>query len=61
MTSDDTEQIRLRCCGNCNNWVLDVSESHDVGFTCGECWKFGQHRLVNAWCSAWEKKAEDDE
>lgn len=61
MASEKTEPIRIRCCGSCDQWTLDVALSHEVGFTCGECWMFGQHRYVNAWCNAWEKKADDDD
>ena len=60
MASEKTEPIRIRCCGSCDQWTLDVALSHEVGFTYGECWMMGQ-QAINAWCSEWEEKAEDDD
>lgn len=60
MTSGDAKTIRIRHCLNCKHWLIDVVLSHEMGFACGKCCVFGQHRTANARCSAWERIERND-
>lgn len=61
MTSDDAVAICAMGCWNCNNWCIDVRESLEIGFACGECRMLGQHRKADAWCNEWEECERDDD